>query len=194
MMKKRTCVKKLTKPFRRTKMLSLIVAMDENDAIGFNNQIPWKSKKDMAYFKRTTLGHTVVMGRKTHESIGRLLPDRVNVVLSRDQNYRPLHPEVVVMDDINFVFADRFVDNSHTFIIGGAELYELFLPYAERVYATIIPGKYEADTHFPAVVVSEWAQVSNDVEYEEGLGLINYKVFERVSNIEYTTEETDNNG
>jgi len=132
-------------------MISLIVAMGRNRVIGQNNQMPWHLPNDLQHFKNTTRGHTVVMGRKTFESIGRPLPDRRNIVLTRQTDYAPAGVEVVhTLDELHFP-ADEEV-----FIIGGSEIFSAFLPVADRLYITYIEGAFTGDTFFPPYDRNEW--------------------------------------
>lgn len=130
-------------------MFSIIVAYDENQAIGKDNQLLWHFSEDLGFFKQTTLNHTIVMGRKTFESIGKPLPKRKTIVLSRE-DMRIEGVEVTSFEDLK----ERYIDTSEEiFICGGAEIYHLFLPYVQKMYISQIQGKYQADTYFP-----EWNQ------------------------------------
>nr|WP_275984129.1 dihydrofolate reductase [Paenibacillus hamazuiensis] len=133
-----------------------MLAMDENRAIGLNNQLPWRLPADLAYVKKLTMGHTLLMGRKTYESIGKPLPGRKNVVMTQRTDYRPEGCEVVHSVEEAL---ERY-RNDELFIFGGAEIFKLFLPYAERMYITEIAHRFEADTWFPEVDMSEWKEVS----------------------------------
>lgn len=138
-------------------MISLIFAMDRNRVIGKNNCMPWRIPEDLAYFKKKTLGSTVVMGRKTFESIGKPLKGRKNIILTRNKEYTKDGCQTVtsiekVMEEIG--------DGEETFIIGGAEIYSMFLPYAEKLYITYIDHEFEGDTYFPEIDCEEWKIVS----------------------------------
>jgi dihydrofolate reductase len=133
-------------------MISMIVAMTEERVIGLDNDMPWKRSlpADLQHFKRTTMGHTVVMGRKTFESIGRPLPGRRNVVLTRQQDWQAAGADVThSLDEIG----------ADVFIIGGAELFREMLPRAERLYITVIHHRFEGDTYFPELDPAEWELV-----------------------------------
>lgn len=159
-------------------MISFIWAMDQNRAIGRNNKLPWHLPGDLAYFKRTTMGHPVIMGRKTYESIGKPLPGRENVVLTRDLDYQAagcavLHsPEETV---------ERYRDRE-AFVIGGAEIFRQLLPYADRLYITLIEHVFEADTFFAPVDEAEWRIVSRQpgVTNEKNPYPYEFVVYERV--------------
>lgn len=130
-------------------MIKIIVAMDPNQLIGKNNQLPWNIKEDLTHFKETTTGHSIVMGRKTYESIGRPLPNRKNYVLTRDQEFKINHPEVTVINDINALIK-QFKDKSEIlYVIGGEQIYSLFLDYCDELIVSQIMNFYYGDTYFP---------------------------------------------
>lgn len=149
--------------------LSLIAAMDRNRAIGFNGDMPWGKtmRSDLARFKALTDGHDLIMGRKTFESLPGVLPNRHHIVLSTQQAPAPI-PSVH--------FTDKFLDlaeamresDDEVFVIGGAQVYEQFLPYATTIYMTKVMANLEADTYFP-YITGKWdiakqpiAQASGD--------------------------------
>lgn len=139
--------------------LSLVVAMDRNRLIGADNRLPWRLPADLRHFKRTTMGHPIVMGRRTWESIGKPLPGRANIVLTRQPGYEA--PGAVVVDSI--AAAKRAAgDCDELMIIGGAHLYEQVLPEAKRIYLTEIHAELEGDTYFPELSQDEWACVSRE--------------------------------
>lgn len=126
-------------------MLSIIVAYDETKAIGKDNQLLWHIKEDLTFFKQTTIDHTIVMGRKTYDSIGRPLPRRKTIVLSR-QN---LQIEGVVVETFE-TFLEKYKDTTEEiFICGGADIYQLILPYVDKMYISHVTGEHEADVFFP---------------------------------------------
>lgn len=131
--------------------LSLVVAMDEAGLIGRDGQLPWRLPNDLAHFKRLTLGKTVLMGRRTWESLGRPLPGRDNWVLSRDPGYAPAGARVFASLDAALAAAQG---RDEVLVIGGAELYRLALPRVQRMYLTQvlarIGGAAADDVHFPA--------------------------------------------
>ena len=128
--------------------ISLIVAMAENRVIGVDNRMPWHLSADLKRFRKITSGNPIVMGRKTHESIGRPLPDRVNIVLTRDSSYQALGCIVVH----NLEQAMRAAgEAAELMVVGGAGLYREFLPLADRIYLTLIHRAFDGDTFFQAV-------------------------------------------
>ncbi len=136
--------------------LSLIVAMADNRAIGLGNKMPWHLPADFAWFKQQTLGHPVIMGRKTFESIGRPLPGRRNIVVSRNANFHADGVEVAHSLDA----ALQMTAHTDRFVIGGATLYTEALPLATHLIVTEVHAKPEADTFFPEWDAGEWRQVS----------------------------------
>ena len=137
--------------------LSLIVAYAENRTIGRENTLPWKLAGDLAHFKRTTLGHPIIMGRKTWDSLGRPLPGRRNIVISRDGSKAAQGAEFV----ISLAEAlKRLSPNEHAYIIGGAQIYQQALPLVDHVVATEVKAVVEGDAFFAALDTSQWKEVS----------------------------------
>ena len=137
--------------------LALIVAVSENGVIGVDGDLPWRLPGDLKFFKRTTMGHHILMGRKTHESMGgRVLPGRTNVVVSRNRDYRPSQGAVLVHSlDEALALAESAGDES-PFVIGGAQLYALALPRVSRLVMTVVRAQIDGDTHFPWVPPCDW--------------------------------------
>ncbi|WP_404452793.1 dihydrofolate reductase [Virgibacillus necropolis] len=142
-------------------MLSFVVAMDRNRVIGLNNDLPWQLPKDLKFFKEKTTGHTMIMGRKTYDSLGRPLPNRKSVVLT-SQN--PSYPEEVeVIHDINTIKEWNEKNPEKEFmVIGGATIFEQVLPFVDRMYITWIDESFEGDTYFPAFSKDEWTLTSKE--------------------------------
>lgn len=137
--------------------ISLIVAMDQNGLIGRDNDLPWRLSADLQYFKQITMGKPIIMGRKTHESIGRALPGRQNIVISRDSAF--IAEDCTVVSSIpDALLAAGNVEE--VMFMGGASLYEQVLPRIERLYLTQVHTKLEGDTWFPEWDKKEWQQVS----------------------------------
>ena len=144
-------------------MISIIVAIAENGVIGDKNALLWNIKEDMRRFRTTTTGHPVIMGRKTFESIGRPLPKRTNVVITRgDASFEGCEVAHSLEEAIAMFPAEEEI-----FIIGGAQIYAQALPLADRLYLTIVHSDYEGDTSFPEINYSEWREVSRQ-EFERG--------------------------
>ena len=144
-------------------MLSIIVAAAKNGVIGDKNALLWHISEDMRFFRRTTSGHPVIMGRKTYESLGRPLPNRQNVVISR--TIQEIEGCTVV-GSLEQAIA-LFPAEEEVFIIGGAQIYALALEVADRFYLTRVEHDYEGDTSFPAWDESQWRLLSRE-EYESG--------------------------
>lgn len=138
--------------------LAIIVAAARNGVIGRNNQLPWHLPQDLKYFKAVTLGKPVIMGRKTYESIGRPLPGRANIVITRDLSWCANGVEVVHSFDEALELASG-VDVSEVMVIGGAEIYKAALPVAHRIYLTRIDLEPEGDAFFPEPG-ADWLLVS----------------------------------
>ncbi len=138
--------------------LALIAAVSENNVIGFENALPWRIPEDLARFKALTMGHVLVMGRKTYESIGRPLPGRITLVLTRRGDFSV--PGVLVARDRQEAVA--LVGGRDAFIAGGAEIYALFLPLATTLYLTRVHDVYDGDTFFPPFDPREWRLVSEE--------------------------------
>ncbi|MDY7231972.1 dihydrofolate reductase [Hyalangium rubrum] len=139
--------------------LSAIVAMAANRVIGANNQLPWRLPADLARFKRLTMGHTLVMGRKTYESIGRPLPGRAFIVVTRQRDFAP--PGVKVAHSVDEALALAPADDE-VFIAGGAELYAQTLGRLDRLYLTRIERDFPGDTYFPEVDLSQWTLLEQE--------------------------------
>ena len=148
-------------------MISLIVAVSTNNAIGIDNALPWEIPADMRRFKKLTMGKPIVMGRKTHFSIGKVLPGRDNIVLSR--NSYLVIPGCQVIKSLDALDANK--DNM---IIGGEQVYKLALPLADKIYLTRVHGDYEGDTFFPYVDWDKWAVVE-----QENHGLFSFYTYVR---------------
>lgn len=138
-------------------MISLIVAISRNGLIGANNQLPWHIKEDLQHFKTITSGSTIIMGRKTFESIGKPLPNRRNIVLTRDLTFKSEGIEIV--HSVNEILS-LCTQESETFIIGGGEVYTLLLPYADKLYITLVDIDIQGDTHFPNYA-NDFIQISS---------------------------------
>jgi dihydrofolate reductase len=137
--------------------LSIVVAMTLNRVIGANNAMPWHLPADLAFFKATTMGHPIVMGRKTYESIGRPLPGRRNIVVTRDPAFKAPGCDVVHSVEGALLQAG---EDPEIFVIGGEALFCSFLPATQRIYLTQIHAEIPGDTYFPEVERAQWQEVS----------------------------------
>jgi len=141
-------------------IISLIAAMDKNKVIGKNNSLPWNMPEDMKYFRDKTKGKPVIMGRKTYESIGKPMPQRTNIIITKDQDYKVEGCIVVHSIDEALKAAGNVEE---VMVIGGSQIYKEFLPKANRMYLTFIDAEFEGDTYFPEYNIEEWKEIS----YEE---------------------------
>lgn len=135
-------------------MIYMIAAISQNNQIGLHQKMPWHIPEDLNYFKRITSNHTVILGRKTLESIGRLLPNRHHIILTHDSNFNLSHFPISdsstaeIAHSISEVIS-HFPKDTPCFVIGGGEIYKAFLPYAEKLYLTLIDKQVQGDTSFP---------------------------------------------
>ncbi|MBS4173195.1 dihydrofolate reductase [Bacillus sp. FJAT-49736] len=161
-------------------MISFLWAEDKKGIIGKNNQLPWHLPEDLKYFKRTTMGHPIVMGRKTYESIGKPLPGRTNIVLTRDPHF---HAEgCLTFKTKNDLLKWIRENNDEIFITGGAEIFGLFMEEVDRLYITKIHEDFEGDTYFPPMDWSEWKLISNEkgIKNEENPYDYEFQIYERL--------------
>ena len=136
--------------------ISIVVAMDTKGVIGRDNGLPWHLPADLQHFKRTTMGKPILMGRKTHESIGRPLPGRTNIVITRDSGYRAAGCVVVNSIDAALEAAG---EQDEIMVIGGAEFYRQVLPRTDTIYLTRIHESFDGDTCFPGLNAADWCEV-----------------------------------
>lgn len=145
--------------------LSIIVAMANNHAIGKDNQLLWHLPEDLKYFKRITMGKPIVMGRKTFESIGRPLPGRLNIVITRQKDWQHEGVKVVhtIDDALQVAEAKSLIDGvDEMMVIGGAEIYKTALPNADRLYLTRVDAEIDGDAFFPEVDEATWVEVDRE--------------------------------
>ncbi len=139
--------------------ISLIVAMASNRTIGLKNQMPWHLSADLRKFKKITMGHPIIMGRKTFESIGKALPGRRNIIISRNAEYQQDGCEV--FNDIDSAF-HACSDQDEVFVIGGSTLYNATLPVCNRLYITLIEQHFAGDTWFPEFSWDHWQEINRE--------------------------------
>lgn len=156
--------------------LTLVVAYSDNRVIGRDNALPWKLPGDLAHFKRTTLGSPIIMGRKTWESLGRPLPGRTNVVVSRNTEYAA--PGAVVVPTLQAA-VQACGEVADAYIIGGAQIYEQALPIAQRLIATEVHAVVEGDAFFPALPAEQWQETSREPQPAENGYAYDFVVYER---------------
>jgi dihydrofolate reductase len=154
-------------------MISIICAVAKNRAIGRNNQLLWHLPDDLKHFKKITTGHTVIMGQKTYESIGQPLPNRKNIVVTRDKDFQA--DGCVICHSLEDVLKKNKASAEEVFIIGGGEIYRQSFPFADKLYITLVDDEpNEADTFFPDY--SEFSQIASSEEQEHNG--IKYKFIE----------------
>lgn len=139
----------------------LIVAVSANGVIGRDNDLPWKLRSDLQRFKRLTMGHAILMGRKTFESLPKVLPGRKSIVLTRDESFRVDHPDVIVVRDIEAAL-DCLPPNETIFVIGGANIFAQFLPIATDLMITRVLQDVEGDTYLSPFDLSDYRLVSSE--------------------------------
>ena len=154
--------------------LALIVAWARGGVIGKDGTLPWHEPEDLQHFKRVTMGHAILMGRKTYESIGRPLPGRRNLVLTRDPSFQAEGCEV--HHDLEAALASARETDACPFVIGGAGLYALALPRATTLHVTEIDADVEGDTHFPPFDPSSWVEAD---ERRSADGRLRFRVLQR---------------
>jgi dihydrofolate reductase len=137
--------------------LSMVVAMSQNRVIGKNNQLPWHLPADLKHFKHLTMGHPIIMGRKTYESIGKPLPGRDNIILTRDASFEA--PGCIVVTSINEALESADLEDlKEIFIIGGTQIYQALLPRVERIYLTLVHHHFDGDAFFPELDKKIWLE------------------------------------
>ena len=130
-------------------MISIIAAVSENGVIGKNNKLPWNIPSDLEFFKNKTNGHPVLMGRKTFESIGSPLPNRKNIIITRNKNYNSKYDDIIIKNNIESAIKEGLKYDKDIFIIGGSEIYKQSFPYIDDMWITQIHDKFEGDSYFP---------------------------------------------
>ena len=149
-----------------TRTLTLIVATDRNNGIGVNNTLPWRLPEDLAFFKRLTSGHAIIMGRKTFDAIGRPLPNRRNIVVTRNPAWE--HAGVETTNSLDQAAA--IAGEGEVFIIGGAQIYRDAINHADRLIVTEIDAAFACDAFFPEVDPAQWQTESRETHHSESNG------------------------
>jgi dihydrofolate reductase len=147
--------------------LTIVVAMDRQRGIGVNNTLPWHLPEDLAHFKKTTSGHPIIMGRKTFDSIGRPLPNRRNIVITRNPEWK--HEGVDATASLDAAIA--LAGDTEAFIIGGAQIFIEALPRVDRLIVTEIDKTFDCDTFFPQIDLNHWQEVSREQHQSVKTGL-----------------------
>lgn len=160
--------------------ISLIAAIASNHVIGYRGAIPWSIPEEQQRFKEITLGHTVIMGRKTYESIGKSLMQRINIVVTRQSNY--IAPGCLIAKDLCSAIKMCPKDEDEAFICGGGQLYNEALPLADRIYISLINKDISGDIYFPRFSTTEFSKVSS--EYIDGSNPYIFSIYERIRRAE----------
>lgn len=145
-------------------MLSIIVAIAKNNAIGKDNKLIWHLPEDLKRFKKLTTGKTIIMGRKTFESLGKILPNRKHVILTRNKELKIENDMVEVVTGMEEI-KKYITSKEECFVIGGASVYKMLLPYSKKIYITKIYEEFVADTFFPEINESEWEIIEKEKRY-----------------------------
>lgn len=146
--------------------LTIVVATDAQGGIGINNTLPWRLPEDLAHFKRVTSDHPIIMGRKTFDSIGRPLPNRRNIVITRNVQWS--HEGVEVVPSIEA--ARALVGDTPAYVIGGAQIYKEILPATDRLIVTEIGKRFDCDAFFPAIDPQQWEEISREPHHSAEQG------------------------
>ena len=159
-------------------MLSIIVALNENYVIGKDNKLIWHISNDLKRFKRITTGKTIVMGRKTFESLPKALPNRKHIVITGNKEYSVPDDSVMIVNDIKEIYK---YENSpeEVFVIGGGKIYEQLLPYCRRLYLTKIASEEEGDTYFPKFDMSKYRVIEEEKNMQDNL-MYTFVILEKI--------------
>ena len=142
-------------------MLSIIVAKAKNNIIGKDNKMIWHLPEDLKHFKELTTGHTIIMGRKTFESLGRPLPNRKHIIFSQNPDFKVNDENVEVVHSL-LQIQDLIEGKEEAFVIGGAMIYNFLMPYVKKMYVTEIEKDFDGDTFFPSINSEVWKEVSRE--------------------------------
>lgn len=159
------------------KNLSIIVAIANNRVIGLNNTLPWHLPEDLKRFKALTMGHHIIMGRKTYESLGRLLPGRTTVIVTRNPHYRIEGAQIAHSLEAAL---DMASGDAEPFLIGGAELYKAGLPLANKLYLTEVHADFVGDAHLSEIEMAEWVETARSTHTSQNGLAYSYVEYQRV--------------
>ncbi|WP_078555661.1 dihydrofolate reductase [Bacillus alkalicellulosilyticus] len=161
-------------------MISFIVAMDKNNVIGKDNDLPWRLPADLAYFKKVTTGHAIVMGRKTFDSIGKPLPNRENIVITRNSEFT-MEGCTVLHSIEEFLSLAKQREQEELFVIGGAAIFKELMDNVDKLYITFIDEEVEGDTYFPEIDQEKWELVSEEKGIKDEKNVYDYyfRVYDR---------------
>lgn len=151
--------------------VEIIVAMSKNRAIGKNNSLLWHLPADLKFFKEKTTGHAIVMGRKTYESIGKPLPNRQNIIISKKSDYEAAG--CIVVDSLEQAL-NQAKEQERIFVIGGAQIYQMAMEQAQRLWLTSVDTTVEGDAFFPEINLNQWEEVSRETWFKDDKNAYNY--------------------
>ena len=155
-------------------MLSIIVAVAKNNVIGKDNKLIWHLPEDLKRFKELTIGHNIIMGRKTFESLGKILPNRKHIILCNDMEMNINNENVEILEDISML--KKYIDSEEeNFIIGGGTIYKILLPYAKKIYLTKIHEEFDGDVYFPEIKQEEWKIIKKEKGLKNEKNLFDYE-------------------
>ena len=146
-------------------MISIIVAISKNNVIGKDNKLLWNIPEDLKHFKEITLNSKIIMGRKTFESLPGILPERQHIILTKNKNYKVNSKEVKIVYDFKTIISDFYDSDEEVFIIGGGEIYNLFINYCKKLYLTKIDAIFNGDTFFPNFDLNKFTIVEESPNY-----------------------------
>ncbi len=162
-------------------MLSIVVAKAKNNIIGKDNKLLWHLSDDLKRFKALTEGHTIIMGRKTFESLGKVLPNRKHIVFSNNPDFKVNDENVEVVHSL-LQIQEYIESEEEAFVIGGAMMYNFLMPYVSKMYVTEIEKEFEGDTFFPRIDDKKWKEISREKGPEDGENNFeyNYVVYQKI--------------
>jgi dihydrofolate reductase len=152
-------------------IVSIVVAMSKNNVIGHNNELIWHLPADLKHFKEITTGHYIIMGRKTFESIGKPLPNRTSIVITRNKDYKI---EGCIMANSLQDAIEKAAGQDEVFIIGGAEIYRQSMDWVDKIYLTQVDADFEGDAKFPLINFEKWKIISNIANNKDKKNIFNY--------------------
>ena len=161
-------------------MLSIIVAKAKNNVIGKDNQLLWHLSDDLKRFKKLTTGHTIIMGRKTFESLGRVLPNRKHIVFTQNPDFKVNDENVQIVHSM-LQIQEYIESQEEVFVIGGAMIYNLLMPYVKKMYVTEIDKEFDGDAFFSRIDETKWKEISREKgpEDEENNFIYEYVTYEK---------------
>lgn len=162
-------------------MLSIIVAKAKNNIIGKDNKLVWSLPADLKHFKELTIGHKIIMGRKTFESLGRILPERKHIIFSQNPDFKVKDENVEVVHSL-LQIQDLIEGEEEAFVIGGAMIYNFLMPYVKKMYVTQIDQEFEGDAFFPVISENVWKEVSREKGTKDEANNLDYEfiTYERI--------------